>query len=251
MTQTNIDSKVAIILAAGRGSRLKELSLEQPKPMVTVNNQTIISNLVSHLISAGIDHIVVTIGYKAHKLREHLLPFSSRVKLTFIENPIFDTTNNIYTLWLAKEFLKEGFYLFEADVFLEESILVDFLKAPQDDVMLVDKFTPVMNGTVVDFDSQKRVLGMYLKNNQTGGFSFDDKFKTVNFYKISKTFAQSFFIEKLDYHIQQNDTGSYYELIIKEAIDSGKTFYVFETGNRRWYEIDTREDLEAAESMFK
>jgi NDP-sugar pyrophosphorylase family protein len=125
------------------------------------------------------------------------------------------------------------------------------LKAPQDDVMLVDKFTPVMNGTVVDFDKEKRVLGMYLKNNQTEGFSFDDKFKTVNFYKIRKSFARSFFIEKLDHHIQQNDTGSYYELIIKEAIDSGKIFYAFETGERRWYEIDTREDLEAAEDMFK
>ena len=244
------EKKVGVILAAGRGSRLKELSLEQPKPMIEVNHVTIISNLVAHLISAGIDRIVITIGYKAEKLKNHLLHFSDQVELIFIENPIYDKTNNIYTLWLAKEYLQEGFYLFEADVFLEESILMDFLKLKEDDCMLVDKFTPNMNGTVVDFDENKNVLGMYLKVNQTGDFTFENKFKTVNFYKISKKLTQSFFLEKLDYHIEHKDTGSYYELIIKEELEQGWSFFAYETGNRKWYEIDTQEDLDNAQKLF-
>jgi len=245
------EKKVGIILAAGRGSRLKELSLEQPKPMIEVNNITIISNLVKHLIAAQMDQIVVIIGYKADKLKKHLQPFSDQVELLFVENPIFDTTNNIYSLWLAKEHLRDGFFLFEADVFLEEAILFDFLKSDKEDVMLVDKFTANMNGTVVDFDDHKKVLGMYLRVNQTGDFSFDNKFKTVNFYKISKRLSESFFIDKLDYHIEHKDTGSYYELIIKEAIESGWDFYAHETGTLKWYEIDTQEDLVFAQKLFE
>lgn len=247
----NNEKKVGVILAAGRGSRLKELSLEQPKPMITVNNVTIISNLVQHLIDAGIDQIVVIIGYKADKLKSHLQPFNDKVQLSFVENPIYDKTNNIYSLWLAKDYLHNGFFLFEADVFLEEAILTDFLNDNREDVMLVDKYTPNMNGTVVDFDSAKKVKRMYLKVDQGGSFTFEDKHKTVNFYKISKKLVQSFFLEKLDYHIEHKDTGSYYELIIKEAIDSGWIFYAAETGSRKWYEIDTREDLDAAEAMFR
>lgn len=229
---------------------MKELSLEQPKPMITVNNVTIISNLVQHLISSKIQHIVVIIGYKAEKLKEHLHHFNQVVTLTFIENPIYDQTNNIYSLWLAKEYLKNGFYLFEADVFLEEAILTEFLKTNKDDIMLVDHYSPVMNGTVVALDEQKKVTGMYLKVDQHQNFVFADKYKTVNFYKISKELAQSFFIEKLDYHIAHQDTGSYYELIIKEAIENGKDFFALETGDRKWFEIDTKEDLDQAEQMF-
>lgn len=244
------DIKIGVILAAGRGSRLKELSLEQPKPMITVNNITIISNLVQHLITAKIQHIVIIVGYKAEKLKEHLEHFHKEVTLTFIENPIYDQTNNIYSLWLAREYLKNGFFLFEADVFLEAAILKDFLSADQDNVMLVDKFMQNMNGTVVTFNEKKKVTGMYLKVDQQNSFSFNDKFKTVNFYRISRHLAQSFFIDKLDYHITHKDTGSYYELIIKEAVQIGEEFYAFETGGRKWYEIDTKEDLDEAERMF-
>jgi choline kinase len=245
-----LSGKIAVILAAGRGSRLKELSLEQPKPMIQVNNVTIISNLVQHLISSKVDTIVVIVGYMADRLKEHLAPFNTKANLIFVENEIYDKTNNIYTLWLAKEYLRNGFFLFEADVFIEESIVKDFLNSQKADLMLVDKFTPDMNGTVVDFDANKKVQRMYLNRDQDDNFSFADKFKTVNFYKIGATLAQSFFLPRLEEHISRKDTGSYYEVIIKEAIESGYTFYAFETGERKWYEIDTRDDLEMAQRIF-
>jgi len=242
---------IGVILAAGRGSRLKELSLEQPKPMITVNEVTIISNLIQNLIDAKIQEIVVVVGYMADKLRSHLAPFEKQVSLVFVENEIYDKTNNIYSLWLAKEYLKDGFYLFEADVFTEPAVLTNFLKAPGDDVMLVDKFTPNLNGTVVKFDDRKKVTGMFLNSDQKNGFVYDDAYKTVNFYKISSKLSQSYFLDKLERHIKQQDTGYYYELIIKEAIENGYDFYACETSGLKWYEIDTREDLEFAEKIFK
>lgn len=245
-----MQKEIGIILAAGRGSRLKELSLEQPKPMIQVNDVTIISNLIQTMIRSGMQHIVVIIGYKAERLQEHLVPFADQVQLTFVENKDYETTNNIYSLWLAKDYLRKGFSLFEADVFMEESIVRDFLNSPYEDVMLVDKFQSFMNGTVVDFDHDYRVKHMYMKRDQTENFSYEDKYKTVNFYKISEQMSRSFFLPKLDEHIAGKDTGSYYELIIKEAVDSGLPFYVFETGDRKWFEIDTQEDLQMAQQLF-
>lgn len=242
---------VGIILAAGRGSRLKELSLEQPKPMITVNNVTIISNLVQQLIDANVQQVVVVVGYLADKLKMHLAPFEKKVSITFVENEIYDKTNNIYSLWLTKEYLKNGFFLFEADVFTEPAVIQNFLKTAENDVMLVDKFTADMNGTVITFDANKKVTAMYLKSDQVTNFSFDDKYKTVNFYKISPQLAQDYFIQKLDFHINQHDTNYYYELIIKEAIEGGRDFYACETAGLKWYEIDTREDLDHAEKIFQ
>jgi choline kinase len=248
--KADTSEKIAVIHAEGRGSRLKELSLEQPKPMIVVNDVTIISNLIRHLITAKLRKIVIIVGYKAERLKEHLAPFTHEVNLVFVENPIYDKTNNIYSLWLAKDHLKNGFFLFEADVFIEESIVLKFLNFPKENVMLVDKFTPDLNGTVVTLDSSKKVLRMYLSNEQGESFRYSDTYKTVNFYKISVAFTEQFFIKKLDEHIVAGDTGSYYELIIKEAIDNGELFYAFETGNGKWYEIDTREDLAFAKKLF-
>jgi choline kinase len=245
------NNSIGIILAAGRGSRLKELSLEQPKPMVRVNSETIISNLVRLLVDEGLKHIVVMVGYHAEKIKEHLAPFRNQTQLTFIENPDYDKTNNIYTLWLARDYLKNGFYLFEADVYIEQTIVHDFLHYPHDNNMLVDRFQSFMNGTVVTFDEQYKVKAMLLKSDQTQSVNLAETYKTVNFYRISANHAQHFFLPKLDEYIAKQITGSYYELIIKEAIQAGQTFYALPTGNRKWYEIDTQEDLVAAENMFK
>ncbi len=243
--------ETAIILAAGRGSRLKELSLEQPKPMTEVNNIAIIDNLVRQLIDNKIKRIVVVIGYFAEKLKSHILAgFKNRAEFVFVENEIFDKTNNIYSLYLANKFMSGGFYLFEADVFCEDRIVEQFLKSSQEDVMLIDKFTNEMNGTVVRLAGNSYVDNMYLNKDQQEGFDFSDTYKTINFYKISKNFTNSFFANKLEAHINGEDVNSYYEQIIKEAVDNGYQFYGQKTLSNIWWEIDTHEELEKAESIF-
>lgn len=242
----------AIILAAGRGSRLKELSLEQPKPMTEVNNTAIIDNLIRQLIDNKMQKIVVVIGYFAEKLKAHILSgFKGQVEFVFIENEIYDKTNNIYSLYLANKYMDDGFYLFEADVFCEDTILADFLKSGQENVMLIDTFTQEMNGTVVRLTESSEVKGMYLNKDQDKDFDFSNTFKTINFYKISKDFVNQFFAQKLAAHINGEDVNSYYEQIIKEAVDGGYKFYGLKTKTNTWWEIDTHQDLEKAEELFK
>ena len=242
----------AIILAAGRGSRLKELSLEQPKPMTEVNNESIISNLIGQIINNGITKIVIVVGYLADKLEQHILAkYKSQAELVFIKNEIFDKTNNIYSLYLAKEYMNNGFYLFEADVFCDNVIMKTLFENENQNIILVDKFTNEMNGTVVRFDSNYSVNGMYLNKDQMGRFDHSDTYKTLNFYRIGKDFVTTFFSKKLQAHIDGQDVNSYYEQIIKEAIETGLQFHCLVTANHNWWEIDTIEDLEKAESIFK
>ena len=247
-----MDISTAIILAAGRGSRLKELSLEQPKPMTRVNDTAIIENLIRQLLENNLKNIVVVVGYQADKLQQFILEsFGDRAAFHFVNNDIFDKTNNIYSLYLAREFMRDGFYLFEADVFCEDNVLCALLKAKQENVILIDKFTSEMNGTVVALDSASGVSAMFLSRDQGDGFDVSDKYKTLNFYKFSAAFIRDFLERKLEAHIHGENVNSYYEQIVKEAVDSGYQFFGLKTAGAKWWEIDTIEDLEKAEEIFK
>lgn len=239
-----------IILAAGRGNRLKELSSNKPKPMVEVNGQSIISNLVEIMIENNINDIVVVVGYKADLIKEHLAPYKSHTNITFVTNKDFDTTNNIYSLWLANKYLEDGFYLFEADIFIEKNILSELTSLPNENIMLISKFKPTMNGTVVTVNENNIVDKMILKKDQHSKINYSSIYKTVNFYKIGKTFYQEFYKANLDKAIKDNDMSSYYELILKYAIDKNYKFYGLKTGNLKWWEIDTKEDLKITEKLF-
>lgn len=242
--------KTGVILAAGRGKRLKELSANKPKPLVEVNGKSILSNLVESMIESGIQRIVLVVGYKADMIVEHLRQFTTTVEIIYIINEIWETTNNIYSLWLANEYLENGFLLFEADVVFDREIILTILQQPDDNVMLIDIYTDKMNGTVVTCDTKNYVTNVYLKQNQTENFDYSDKFKTVNFYKIGKKFYRDYFKEKLEKYISNNDVSYYYEAIIKDAIEEEYTFYGLQTQPYIWWEIDTKEDLRIAENIF-
>ncbi|MCD6329991.1 MAG: phosphocholine cytidylyltransferase family protein [Candidatus Cloacimonetes bacterium] len=242
--------KTAIILAAGRGSRLKEQTLEKPKPMTLVNNVTIIDNLIQELHSQKIKDIVVVTGYMSDKLEKHLQDFHKNTNIIFVENELYNSTNNIYSLWLAKDYMENGFFLFEADVFCYESLISELVHSPHHNLIVVDRFQKSMDGTVVELTGDGLVKEMYLKRHQGKEFSFYQKYKTVNFYKLSGYYSQKYFIPKMENHIKRDDVNVFYEQIIKEDIDEGHSFYALETGDNRWWEIDTPEDLEKARSMF-
>jgi choline kinase len=245
------EQKTAIILAAGRGSRLKELSLENPKPMTVVSDATIIENLIRSLIASNIQKIVVVIGYMAHKLQDHIeQKFKSEADFIFVKNEIFDRTNNIYSLWLAREYMRLGFYLFEADVYCDTSIVQQLVDCDHQDIMLIDKYLNKMDGTVVTLDSDGTITNMILKKDQKNQFDYNDKYKTINFYRISAKFVSDYFLSKLNEHIQGKDVGSYYEQIIKEAVDEGYKFKGLVPSDGKWWEIDTQQDLAHTRRIF-
>lgn len=244
--------KTAIILAAGRGRRLKELTEDQPKPMVQINNKSIIANLVENLIGSGFTKIVILTGYKAIMLKTHLQRYASKIDLIFIENEVYATTNNIYTLWLAREHFYEGFYLFEADIFCDKSLLEKMANYQDENIIVADRFTNQMNGTVIKFDRDtKKVKSMFLGINQGANFEYADAYKTVNFYKFGQNYVQEFFLPRLKYHIECNNVDAYYELIVNESLDKNYDFVCLPAGDSKWWEIDDEKDLLFAREMFR
>ena len=245
------ETDTSIILAAGRGQRLKELSLQQPKPMTVVNDRAIIDNLLEHLIAKGMARIVVVIGYMAEKLKSHIQDrFARSVDIVFVENDIFDETNNIYSLWLAREYMDDGFFLFEADVFCRRHITDALLDNEEKNVMLIDAYREPMNGTVVTLNPDSSVGAIILKKEQGENFDYSQTFKTLNFYKIGADFVDGFFKRRLDAYIEGHDVHSFYEQIFKEAVEAGTRFLGLKTIDNQWWEIDLLEDLQIAREMF-
>lgn len=240
----------AVILAAGKGQRLGNVTEDIPKPMVEVNEVKIIDKLLSALIENNIRQVIVVTGYLHEILANHLQQYNDKIDLKIIKNEIYDTTNNIYSLWKAEKYLKNGFFLFEADIFIDPTIVKELLNSPHDNVMLLGKHTPQMDGTVVQLDASSFVLKMFLKRHQKANFDFSDKYKTVNFYKIGNQFAKDYFLAKLKNHIENEDLNSYYELIIEEALEENWQFFGMDAADYKWWEIDNQEDLRYCEQLF-
>ena len=97
----------AIILAAGMGKRLKELTQNNTKCMVRVNGVTLIERMLKQLDELDLKRIVLVIGYQGKKLKEYVNSLEIRTSIIYIENPIYYKTNNIYSLSLAKECMEE------------------------------------------------------------------------------------------------------------------------------------------------
>ena len=143
----------AIILAAGMGKRLKELTRNNTKCMVKVNGKTLIERMLAQLDRLNLSRIVIVIGYEGQKLVDFIDQLDIKTETVYVENPIYFKTNNIYSLYLAREYLlKEDTLLLESDLIFEDAVLDRIIKDPYPNLVLVAKFESWMDGTVVKLD---------------------------------------------------------------------------------------------------
>ena len=148
----------AIILAAGMGKRLGELTKGNTKCMVEVGGETLIARLLRQLDKQHLSKIVLVIGYKAQELKNYLATIQIQTPIEFVENIVYDQTNNIYSLYLAKDYLvAEDTLLFESDLIMEDAVITKLLQHPYPDLAVVDKYESWMDGTVVTIDEENRI----------------------------------------------------------------------------------------------
>ena len=188
----------AIILAAGMGKRLKELTNDATKCMVKVNNVTMIERMLSSLDKRNLERIVIVVGYKAEKLVDFIQRYRFKRPICFVENKIYNKTNNIYSLYLAKDYLLEDdTLLLESDLVFEEAVLDRILENPYPSLALVSKYESWMDGTVVEIDDEGNILRFRSKKE----FKFkktENYYKTVNIYKFSKEFSKTHYVPFLE-----------------------------------------------------
>ena len=140
----------AIILAAGMGKRLKELTQDRTKCMVQVNGVALIDRMLHQIESRHLSRIVIVVGYEGEKLMKYIDTLGIRTPIVYVQNPIYDKTNNIYSLALAKDYLcQDDTLLFESDLIFEDAVIDQLLDDPRETLALVDKYESWMDGTCV------------------------------------------------------------------------------------------------------
>ncbi|NEX01870.1 Histidinol-phosphate/aromatic aminotransferase or cobyric acid decarboxylase [Pseudobutyrivibrio sp. NOR37] len=241
----------AIILAAGMGRRLKELTQDNTKCMVRVNGVTLIERMLSQIDKKHFSRVVIVVGYHGQKLIDYIDTLNTQTPITYIDNPIYDKTNNIYSLALAKDWLlKDDTILFESDIIFEDSVLDSLLEDPRETLALVDKYQSWMDGTCIKLDEDDNIVDFISGRN----FDFNNTigcYKTVNIYKFSRRFSENYYIPFLDAYQKALGENEYYEQVLKviTMLDSseikGKRL-----NNQKWYEIDDAQDLDIAEVLF-
>ena len=143
----------AIILAAGMGRRLGEFTAANTKCMLEVNGVRLIDRMLNQLETLNVNRIVIVTGYEGEKLRKYLNKNYPDKGILFINNPIYDKTNNIYSLWLAREYMSEDdTLLLESDLIFDYSILEAAVNSKYHNVALVAKYQTWMDGTMVRID---------------------------------------------------------------------------------------------------
>ena len=241
----------AIILAAGMGKRLKELTKNNTKCMVKVNGVTLIERMLRQIESKELSRIVIVVGYEAQKLIEYINAIKISTPIVYINNPIYDKTNNIYSLALAKEWLcYEDTLLFESDLIFEDSVLDELTNDPRDTLALVDKYESWMDGTCVKLGEDDSIEAFVPGKN----FRFADikeYYKTVNIYKFSKEFSNNYYVPFLEAYQQALGENEYYEQVLRViTMLDAPAIKAKRLSGQKWYEIDDIQDLDIAESIF-
>lgn len=241
----------AIILAAGMGKRLGELTKGHTKCMIEVGGETLISRLLHQLDLYKLSRVVMVIGYKAHELKEYLQTLDIQTPIEFVENTVYDKTNNIYSLYMAKDWLqKEDTLLFESDIIMENAVISKLIEDPYPNLALVDKYENWMDGTVVTLDEENRIR-RFIPNSQFRYEEIPSYYKTVNVYKFSQEFSKNMYIPFLEAYCKALGKNEYYEQVLRviNMLDnSGMRALPLE--GEQWYEIDDIQDLDIAESIF-
>ncbi len=241
----------AIILAAGMGKRLKELTKDNTKCMVSVSGVTLIERMLTALDKLCLNKIVIVVGYEGQKLIDFIATLNVTTPIIYVNNPVYNKTNNIYSLGLAKNYLLEDdTILLESDLIFEESILQALVEDKRKTLALVDKYETWMDGTCIKLDEEDNIIDFVPKNK----FDFaqtDQYYKTVNIYKFAKEFSASYYVPFLEAYMNALGNNEYYEQVLRviTMLENSHIKAKRLTG-QRWYEIDDAQDLDIAESLF-
>ena len=241
----------AIILAAGMGTRLKKLTSNNTKCMVKVNGVTLIERALSILDRKSLSRIVLVVGYQAQNLIEFVKTLNIKTPVIFIENNIYDKTNNIYSLTLAKEYAcEEDTLLLESDLIFEEALIDALLDDKRETLALVDKFENWMDGTCTILDDNDCIVD-FVAGKYLDFANKDEYYKTVNIYKFSSHFSRNTYFPFLEAYAGAMGNNEYYESVIKLiAMLETKEIRAKRLTGQKWYEIDDAQDLDIAESIF-
>jgi len=235
----------AVILAAGASLRLRPLTDGSPKCLLDVNGFCMLGRMLECLQRNAVEKIIIVTGYLPRKIENFISKRFPDMNITYIHNEVYDSTNNSYSLWLAKDSIDGAFIQLDSDVLFEEGILTCLISSKHDDCLVVDMVSPLTEEAMKVVVSEERKIITLSKDidvQQSHG-------EFIGVARFSDTTAGILF-EYLDRLVQQGRTDVYYETGYQELINTNIPLYAVDTGDHAWIEVDTVDDLNAARRMF-
>ena len=242
----------AIILAAGMGRRLGEYTKDNTKCMLPVNGVRLIDRALGQLAQLELNRVIIVVGYQGQNLMDYIgNKYEGQLNIEYVENPIYDKTNNIYSLALAKQQMQEDdTLLLESDLIYEEGMLRLLTENPYPNLALVAKYEQWMDGTMVRLDNDNNIVNFVPK----AAFDYNEAssyYKTVNIYKFSREFSQTKYVPFLEAYSKAVGNNEYYENVLRIiSFLNSHELKALPITNEKWYEIDDKQDLDIAEALF-
>ncbi len=241
----------AVILAAGVGDRLRPFTNQFPKALVEVGGVSILDNTLTHLATCGTEEVAIVVGHHKEAILERYGSSYLGMSMAYVVSEEYERTNNIHSLWLARDHLTQDVLLLEADVFFERAVLERLLSQGAANLAVVSGHQSWMSGTVVSVDARGRIQATIDAQHQEKGFDYSKVFKTANIYLFRQDFLSRYFLPQLQAYISSRDYDEYYESILITLGHRGKnTLIAVDCDDLKWYEIDDESDRLAAEYMF-
>ena len=242
----------AIILAAGMGRRLGEWTRDNTKCMLPVNGVRLIDRMLEQLARYGLSRVIIVVGYQGQNVIDHIgTRYDGRLNIEFHNNPIYDRTNNIYSLSLVKDKMTEDdTLLLESDLIVDNRVLDMAVESTDRNVALVAKYETWMDGTMVCIDKDRNIVNFVPKQ----AFRYEDTdhyYKTVNIYKFSREFSRNQYVPFLDAYVKALGNNEYYEQVLRVVtLINRSELKALPIGSLPWYEIDDVQDKDIAETIF-
>ena len=241
----------AVILAAGLGQRIQPLTADAPKCLVEVNGVPILFSALRVLASAGVTEAVVVVGYEAAQVRRRVGSHFAGIDIEYVDAPSFATTNNIRSLWDARQHCDEDILLLEGDIVFDRDVVMRLLEHPGSS-LAVAADNPNFSGTVVRQDDNGFVTAFILGAELAGQRHGNAARKTVNIYLLRAEVLRIKILPELCRQVESGNVQAYYETVFRDLVADGSLpdLVAVDVSASRWYELDDHRDLELAEFMF-
>lgn len=234
----------AIILCAGEGKRLRPLTYNIPKCLAEVNEIPILINAIKIFSKKGIKEVILVVGHLSTVIKEKIGDNFEGVKIKYIENNIYKDTNSMYSLLLGLNEIKTSTWLLEGDVFLSQQILD--LPCSGEISWFADSSTKEFDGAYLKSDNSLKINSLQIiRNNE----SKENLYKSIGLVYLSKAGVEKAKAWLSD-GVKNGRENQYYDLIFADKFNDIE-FDLVDVCGKKWYEIDSMEDLNKAKELFK
>lgn len=244
----------AIILVAGKGTRLKPLTEKTHKCLTEVNGTPILKNALCKLKKVGVDEVILVVGYMKNQIMERIGFSYEGMKISYAVNDDYEITNTSASLLKGLELLeqKDDLFLLEGDVFFEYSILENLMKKDKEACTVLERYNPKLDGTFVELNEDGVIVDWIHKSVRSDSFVVRDKYKTVNIHFFKNMFVKDVLLPQTRESVENSEGKEPIEYIMRRIVQHGlSTIFPLILLGEKWFEIDDINDLKIAEKIFR